>query len=168
MRLPVYGVPIGGSSAAAASTSLSAGYYLRKGTGAPDYPDPTVANFSTSTTKFNDVGVNDHTTYEEQAVTAVVSEQAWVQALYVGSASASISTYTASLYYGASATITCKYWTGSAWGDFTGFWPGHIGFTWEDGSQDPADRTTQYLLLTVDQVSDGNAGAVRIGDFRPA
>lgn len=162
----MYGVPIGGGVSPSAVGSLTAGYRVRKGTGAPDYPDPTQTNFPTSTTKFNDVGANDHTTYEEQISTDVNLEQAFIQALYVGSL-ATLASYTASLYYGNGSTISAKYWTGSAWSDWTGVtWAAHLGDGWEDGSKNPTDRSTQYILLTLDRISDGTGGFLRIGDFR--
>lgn len=167
MRFPVYGIPIGGGISATAIGSLTSGYRVRQGTGAPDYPDPTLANFPTSTTKFDDVGLNDHTTYEEQASTAVALEQAFIQALYVGASAATLASYTASLYYGNGSTVSAKYWTGSAWADWTGAgWNPHLGDQWENGSGNPTDRSTQYILFTLDRISDGTGGFLRIGDFR--
>lgn len=163
----MYGVPMGGASSSSGGTSLSAGYYFRKGATAPDYPDPTTTNFPTSTSKFNDVGLNDHTTYEEQASTDVVLEQAFIQALYVGANESTLASYTAALYYGNGSTISAKYWTGSAWADWTGAgWNPHLGDAWENGSGNPTDRSTQYILLTLDRISDGTGGSLRIGDFR--
>ena len=156
-----------GAGNSAPGPSLAAGYYFRKGATAPDYPEPTAANYTTTTSKFNDVGLNDHTTYEEQASTAVALEQAYIQALYVGASVATLASYTAALYYGNGSTISAKYWTGSAWADWTGAgWPPHLGDAWENGSGNPTDRSTQYILLTLDRISDGTGGFIRIGDFR--
>lgn len=147
---------------------LEPGYYWRSGIGSPDLLDPTPANFTQATTKFSDGSTFDHTTFEEIARPSNGSTN-FIQALYVHESEAPLASYSASVFYGAGTVVTAWYWDGSAWQAWSppGWGLNIFASAWFDLTRNPADQTTQFVLLSAETTGDGvDLESVRIGDFR--
>ena len=123
-------------------------------------------NPTTSTTKFNDVGVGDQTTYEQ--VTGGVGAVIGISAVRNYASSASYTTFTAKLFITDLLTFTLHSWDGSAWVLVTtsGAQPsGGNGAEWVTLTQ-TFTATTTRLRLSVQTQGSGINSDVRIGDLR--
>jgi hypothetical protein len=161
------GVSFDGSGSSSPAP-LAAGYYVRQGATAATKPAPTSANFVTTTAKMDDNLAGDHNSSETQAVGAALS-LCFLQILFVAGSEATYTGYAASVFKGPGTVVTADYWNGTAWGDFTGgdWVPGFVE-QWHDETHNPTDRSTSYILLTVECTSDGSQTEIRVGDFRPS
>lgn len=131
-------------------------------------PNPRVAGSWASTTKFTDVGVNDHTTFEEIVDAAATTQ--YIHGLRVYASSQAIASGTCAIGYSETGDGVVYYDNGSSWVNWTTLVPpGHIaGFSWEDLTFNPADQTTQYICLSGRDVKGIGLGpwTFKIGDFR--
>lgn len=148
--------------------ALAPGYRWRSGAGAADFPNPTGSNFPLITTKLDDVGLNDHTTYEEILRPAEL-EVNFIQFLYIHTEVATLASATGSLFFGAGVTLYEHYWDGAAWQTLTGgiAWPPQFSSAWVDHTRNFTDRSTQFLLLTLECTGDGaDMDSTKGGDWR--
>jgi hypothetical protein len=151
---------IGGSGGGAAA-GLAAGYYYQTGLSSPP-PNPASGNGWVSTTKFDDVGVGDQTTYESG------DGQGQIMVLLVLGASASRSGYTAQIWQEAPATYVAYYWTGAAWAAWgSPVVGGNLGHQWSAVTETLGAQSSQYFCFVFDDVASLDPpDAVRVGDWR--
>ena len=164
--LPTISLTSGGAS------SLAAGYYyIDNSTNANTIPVSgpwlsSISQVSSSLSRFNDVGLNDHTTFHNNAVSGTT---VYVKGLYVFPANVTIESWTASLFFEVCA-LTIYYSTNgstwTSWGSGEAL-PTFLTHTWYDHTADPANVTARYVQIilgdtaTLDLPSTG-----RIGDWR--
>lgn len=120
------------------------------------------ANWS-ATTKMNDVGAGDETTYEESAVTAIL------KVLLVFSSAVTAQSYTSRIYTESGSLLVYYSANGTSWTAWSNpsapSGPGHV---WVDVNDNPADQAgVVYLQLIVQDTSVSDPPAViRVGDWR--
>ena len=150
---------LGGGGGAAALL----GYYVLKSAAFPP-PNPTPANWPTSTTKFDDVGVGDRTTYEEGNGGGQIS------VLLALAAPAVRSGYTAEIFYEAPSAYSAYYWTGAAWAVWgASAAPGNLGHQWSSLVEALGAQNSQYFAFVFDDTAAMDPpDAVRVGDWRVA
>jgi hypothetical protein len=167
--LPSCGVPLGssGSSGGGGSPPMADGYYyVIQASATP--PDPTDPAW-TATTKFDDVGVNDQTTYE--GVTDASPPTDTVFAMKYVSAGQLWQSYTAELGFTEAGSVSVLYWTGVAWDTWDSplTVPHGGALAWLRLNRNPGDQTGVAVCIGL---LDGGATSLefiaRIGDFRPA
>lgn len=167
-HLPFMKVPLGGGGSSGGSSREDGYYYVVQASSTP--PAPTDPSW-TATTKLDDVGVDDHTTYEE--ATSVTPPTDWVYGMkYVG-AGQTWASYTASIGYTEAGELLVAYWSGTEWlpWDAPNITPGLGVFAWTDLNRNPTDQTGVAVLIGVrDTLGFGTSVnyIARIGDFRPA
>jgi hypothetical protein len=158
---PASGFPVQ-SEDEEAEQPLAAGFFYRVDDATVDPVDALAENW-TLTTKIDDVGAGDETTYEESLVTGIVkilrvfsslvTAQSYTSRVFVESGSVLV-------YYSANGTS----WT--AWSNPSA--PSGPGHAWFDVNDDPADQAGVLYLQYIIQdssVSDPPARA-RVGDWR--
>jgi hypothetical protein len=150
-----------GGGAGGAASELAAGYYFIK-SGATPPPNPTPANWPTSTTKFDDVGAGDQTTYETGGDDGTIS------CLLVLSSAASRSGYTAEIWFEAPAAYAAYYWDGAAWQAWgSPVASGGLGHSWHSQSETLGAQSSKYFCFVFDDVASLDPpDAVRVGDWR--
>ena len=135
---------------------LAAGDYYTAGENANG---PYVARGWIATTKFNDVGAGDTTTYED-GVTQISHLKVFV--------STSIATWAQTFFYNTAAASSYYYWTGSAWSplqDNALEWDVHGSYT---SSSRTATLSGGAAAIAVRCVLTATAGTARLSDSRPA
>jgi len=164
---PLLGVPgEGGGSDGGAAPMADGSYFVVQADATP--PDPTDPAW-TATTKFNDVGVGDETTYEGTSDASAPTD--YIFGMWYVSASQLWSTYTAKVGFTENGSISVLYWTGAAWDvwDSPLITPHGGSLTWLALNRNPTDQTSIAVCIGV---LDGGVTSLefiaRIGDFRPA
>lgn len=155
----VLGAPKGGSPSVVAAAAYSWQFI----TDASMPPAPGHPSW-TSSTKFNDVGVNDHTTYEEVIANAVNPSNRFLVLHDAGSAVSAVSS-TVSVYITGDLTVLGWDWNGSSWVS-TGIGISLPGVVfWSDLSPSRNGGSFRYRVIDID-VEVGSPGFYRIGDWR--
>lgn len=149
------------------ATAQADGYYcvIQADATPPSPTDPAW----TATTKFDDVGVNDETTYEGTTDAAPPTDT--VFAMKYVAAGQLWSTYTAAVGFTEAGSVSVLYWTGVAWDTWDSplITPHGGALTWLQLNRNPTDQTGIAVCIGV---LDGGVTSLefiaRIGDFRPA
>lgn len=146
------------------AASLSPGYYVIR-----NEANSTLRNIDnpswTSTTKFNDVGVNDHTTYEEYSLG---DNHNYVKALYVYASNVTIDSSTWSVFAESTSVVIYYSTDGTNWT----LWampvaPANFSKIWSDGNANPTNQTARYVQLILDDGATSDPiPRSAIGDWR--
>jgi hypothetical protein len=120
----------------------------------PNPPAPITSNGWVATTKMNDVGANDQTTYE------MAGEGKYLHVILFRTPAKTFQSWTATIYAGDTPTVTIKYWDGSFWQAYdTPVVAGTPG--WQNILGNPTDQSSKAVCITVlDSVES------RVGDYR--
>jgi hypothetical protein len=137
------------------------GYYHLKSAATPP-PDPTPANYPAATSKFDDVGVGDETTYESGNGGGEITVMLALAAPAVRSG------YTAKIWYEAPNVYVAYYWDGAAWVVWgAAAAAGNFGHQWTAVNEALGAQNAQYFAFVFDDVGTMDPpDGVRVGDWR--
>ena len=125
---------------------------------------PSISQVSSSLSRLNDVGVNDHTTYHQGASGAV----SYIKALYVFPAPVTLEAYTFSMWREAPSVRIWYSLDGSNWTSWDiPLVSSFVTHAWVDVSANPADVVGRYVqIILTDTSALDPPSLVRIADWR--